>query len=795
MNVQPTGPEQARIMIVGEFAHEGDIARGAPLVGGAGFEFTKMLKDAGIFRESCFITLVCRTRAPGGYTEGLVAATKSRVTPEHIHCNGRWVLPPVIEGMALLKDEIQRVKPNVVIALGNLALFALTGEWGAHSWRSSIMESTLVPGVKVIPTINPAMAVIQWNLRMLIVHDLKRALRQSAFPGIKRADYSLVIRPDYSSARHNLTALIQKADEAIASGTRMRLGADIETRAGHIACIAFAWSETKAICIPLMAVGKPEGYWTLDEEVSLTMLMIELMSKTKIIGQNWNYDAAYIERFWHFIAPEVEDTMIQQHSCFSNLDKNLAFLSSMYCEDHLYWKDDRTNWTEGPKGEGEDKYWIYNCTDAMRTLAINSVLTSVIKAMGLEEVNQFQQDLRPLVLSAMIRGVRIDQQVRADFSIQMLTEVSSRQQWLEHVIGHEFNIQSPKQMQEFFYGEMALAPILGKKTKNPTTDDEALHRIAEREPLMKPITRKIAELRSLKVLHSTFVSAPLDRDGRLRTSYNIGGTDTYRFASSKNPFGGGFNFQNVTKGGETEDGGLELPNVRVMFTPDPGQEMFDTDLDSADLRIVTWESDCKWMKDHFANGRKPYVEVMKEYYRDNTMTKNSHPREYAMFKALCHGTNYLGTAAGIAPRIGLNVAECERIQRWYFGLAPEIRAWQEDIKKQVEKRRLVQNAFGYRIHVFDRIQGNIFNQIVAWIPQSTVACLINRVWMNIERNLPEVEVLIQVHDSLVGQFPKHLGDWAKRRILEESQVIIPYDDPLIIPMGIVTSTKSWGDCK
>ena len=177
------------------------------------------------------------------------------------------------------------------------------------------------------------------------------------------------------------------------------------------------------------------------------------------------------------------------------------------------------------------------------------------------------------------------------------------------------------------------------------------------------------------------------------------------------------------------------------------------------------------------------------------MTKNSHPREYAMFKSLCHGTNYLGTADGIAPRIGLNVHETERIQKWYYGMCPEIKRWQEEIKKQVSGRRYVENVFGYRMYFFDKIEGTIFNQAVAWIPQSSVGCLINRAYVNIHHNLPEVEVLLQVHDSLMGQFDSMQGEWALRRIVEESQVPLPYADPLVIPVGIVHSKESWGDCR
>lgn len=796
MGIQSTGPVSAKIMLVGEFPHEADLLRSEPFVGGPGFELTKMLQEAGIPRESCRITLVIKDRVPGNRIEGIIATRKKDITPQHVFLNGKMVLPAVVTGIAELKAEIESQKPNVVCTFGNLALWALTGQWGAGDWRSSVMESTLVPGLKVIPTISPAIIMHTWSQRPMLVHDLKRVKRESASPAITRKNYKFVIRPDYSTAHAYLEALILKAQHhQVETGQRLKIAGDIETRAGHISCIGFASSATEAICIPFMTTTAPEGYWTSEEEASLVHLIYQLCQLTTIIGQNWNYDAQYIHRHWHFLCPSVVDTMIQQHSCFSNLPKNLAFLSSMYLDDHLYWKDDRTNWTEGPSGEGENQYWIYNCTDCIRTYAIHEVLNSVVKSMKLESVNDFQQALAPAVLRTMNRGLRVDTTRRAEFSMLLQDEVAKREVWMTEVLGAPINIRSPAQMADFFYRQMGQREVINRKTHSVTCNDEALHKIAAREPILLPVTRKIAELRSLGVFHSTFVQAPLDIDGRMRTSFNVCGTETYRFASSQNAFGTGMNLQNIPKGGETEDGGLDLPNVRTLFIPDPGHTFFDIDLDSADLRIVTWESGCEWMKDHFKNKRKPYVEVMREYYHDNTMAKNSHPREYAMFKSLCHGTNYLGTADGIAPRIGLNVHETERIQKWYYEMCPEIKKWQDDIKRQVSGRRYVENVFGYRNYFFDRIEGTVFNQAVAWIPQSSVGCLINRAYLNIDRNLPEVEVLLQVHDSLAGQFQSVHGDWALRRIVEEATVPLPYPgDPLIIPVGVVSSNKSWGEC-
>jgi DNA polymerase I-like protein with 3'-5' exonuclease and polymerase domains len=246
------------------------------------------------------------------------------------------------------------------------------------------------------------------------------------------------------------------------------------------------------------------------------------------------------------------------------------------------------------------------------------------------------------------------------------------------------------------------------------------------------------------------------------------------------------NLQNVPSGDS------DLPNIRELFLADEGMEFFDIDLDSADLRIVVWESDCREMKQMFAEGLKPYVEVAKEYYRDPTIDKH-HP-SYGLFKALCHGTNYLGTPSGLSGRIGLVTHEVERIQKWYYSKFPEIRAWQDSIKRLVDTKRTIQNVFGYRLHFFDRIEGTIYNQAVAWIPQSTVACLINRGYHNIHTQEPEIQVLLQVHDSLGGQYPIDKANIYRTKIRTLCTVPLPYPEPLTIPVGIKTSDLSWGAC-
>jgi DNA polymerase I-like protein with 3'-5' exonuclease and polymerase domains len=236
-----------------------------------------------------------------------------------------------------------------------------------------------------------------------------------------------------------------------------------------------------------------------------------------------------------------------------------------------------------------------------------------------------------------------------------------------------------------------------------------------------------------------------------------------------------------------------MPNVRKMFVPDEGMEIGDLDLDSADLRVVTWESDCRGMKELFRLGEKPYLIVAREYHHDPSITK-AHPAYYT-FKKLCHATNYLGKPPEIAGQCGLLVREVDRIQAWYFGMFPEIKTWQEAFVKRCIRTATVSNAFGYKKRWLDRIEGNILNQMIAWLPQSTVGILINHAYVNIDSNLPSVEVLLQVHDSLTMQWPVEHREQYIADVKRESNILVPYSDPLYIPVGLKTSAKSWGDCR
>jgi DNA polymerase I-like protein with 3'-5' exonuclease and polymerase domains/uracil-DNA glycosylase len=789
-------------MIVGEAPGINEERERAPFVGASGLELNRMLQEAGLFRSECFVTNVARERPTNNDIDHFIDRRKKRPSPFHTKLNDAWVTIEILEGLALLRKEIELCQPTVIIAVGNLALWALTGHWGILSWRGSSLgispsfgNGSLSSAPTIIPTIHPAAILRQWPLRPWAVTDLRRATKLVRSGPQPLPEWNFLIRPSFEEAHEWLARLYVRLHHSDAT----RIAVDIETRRGHIACVGFATSRTEALCVPLMCVERPEGYWSLHEEAALTRLMCRVLThpNARLIGQNFIYDAQYFHRAWGLVLPCWWDTMLSHHVCFPDVKKALDFLSSIYCDYHLYWKEDGKEWVATMD---ENQLWTYNCTDCVRTFEVAEKEAKTIEAFGLEQQHAFQHRMFPAVLRSMNRGVCIDLKMRDELRQELEQGVADREAWLAKICGHRLNPASSPQMRAFFYADMGLRPIIDRETGQPTCDDEALVALASREPIVRPIVDCIRELRTIRTILANVITAKLDIDSRMRCSYNIAGTVSFRFSSSENAFGSGTNLENIPagKGGLTskgiKKGNFAIPNLRKMFIPDPGFEMFDTDLEGADIRVVCWEADCKEMKSIFAAGEAVYVAAAREFYHDPSITKK-HPR-YPAYKAICHATNYLGKAPTVARSVGLLVHEVEQVQRWYFGKFPEIKRWQDRFVEEFLQTSMVQNIFGFKRRFLDRLDGqSILNEAINWVPQSTVALTINHIYLMLHEQYPEVEVLLQTHDSLTGQYLVERREEALAAIrLCSGSVVLPYADPLIIPVATTTSAVSWGDC-
>ena len=837
MSILGIGPPNAKIMIVGNCYSDEDTRACAPFQGAAGMELSRMLQDAGILRSECYLTNVLNSQPYGGRLDSMIAYRKGDVTSDHTMLKGKYVRSPVAIGYNRLLQEIALVRPNVIVSLDTIPTWLLTGAESITKWRGSHLRMSYGPGPaelgngtdpapKVIPTYPPSWVLAQWQLRPQVIEDLKRAKRESGSRIYQNLpDWNFTVRPTFEEVCNACSHLLHQLDRAQGQrGENVWVEVDLETRAGHIACLGLSWSRTAAICIPFMCVESRFGYWSVAEEASILRMVRDILLHPNVAvrWQNGLYDAQYTWRHWHFVPRGAQDTMISHHTAFVSLPKSLAFQSSMYSPHYVYWKDDGKTWEPN---QPEEKLWEYNCVDCVRTREVGEEELRILRELNLTEVDAFQQKLFWPVLEAMKIGVRVDETRRKQLAYEIQTEIDSRKSWLKRVLGQELNLASSPQMQDLFYRRLAQPPVMSRPKRGApmhvTCDDEALQTIAKREPLLKPIVNAIADVRTLQVFISTFIQAQVDLDGRMRSSFNIAGSDsgksapyTYRLSSSKNAFGGGCNFQNIPSDKSKSAGKaiargmtFKLPNMRSMYVPDPGYTMFDMDLDRADLQVVVWEADDAILKAalrmgadiHLLNafsleGREPppleeLVETHPKYPDHRGPRK--HKREFA--KVFCHASNYGGGARTIAAATGNTVAEVDRSQRIWFGAHPGIKHWHDRTLEQIQKHRFVENRFGYRWHIFDRLD-RALPQALAWIPQSTVGIYINKIWVAIWEGVPDAQVLIQVHDSLVGQFPTAKAEECKAGIAEVSRIVIPYDDPLIIPTGMKTSVISWGDC-
>src|SRR5215831_3767951 len=334
--IPPVGPVPARIMIVGEAPGREEVVKREPFVGASGQELNRMLHEAGILRSECFLTNVARERPPDNEIELWVPKTKKEQSQYPHQFRGRHVAEQIIRGLELLRVEIERVSPKVIIAFGNVSMWALTGRWGIKSWRGSLLKTDgYLSDATVIPAYHPAYILRDWSARAISVRDLRRA-KAEAEGQITRPDYKFVIRPDFATAFSTLSWLERSGPDT--------LFVDIETRAGHIACVGIAWSSTEAICIPLMCVENSHGYWSEEEESVLVAALARILVKKAIVGQNFIYDTQYFWRHFGIIPNFVRDTMLGHHVAFAGTPKGLDYLRSLYCDYHVYWKDDGKNW-------------------------------------------------------------------------------------------------------------------------------------------------------------------------------------------------------------------------------------------------------------------------------------------------------------------------------------------------------------------------------------------------------------------------------------------------------------------
>lgn len=252
---------------------------------------------------------------------------------------GSKLAPFIIE----LRDLLALVRPNITICLGNIACMAVLGEARITAIRGTIATSKFCSDIKVIPTFHPAHILRNWPLRTIGIADLQKAGRQSTFPDIRPQERWITVKPSLKEIRDWLAVPAQRYAVDIESGQALFTSAEkkqmtknqLGILARQISMIGFARDRHHALVIPFMSRNEPDlNYWKFPahEVIALRLTQEALAKPIPKTFQNGLYDIPMCLSYG--LVPNMcdDDTMLFQHSLFSEMQKGLGFLASIYAE-------------------------------------------------------------------------------------------------------------------------------------------------------------------------------------------------------------------------------------------------------------------------------------------------------------------------------------------------------------------------------------------------------------------------------------------------------------------------------
>lgn len=756
--VKPEGnKEAARFILVGEAPGRYEMTYRRPFVGPAGKHLDLLLHSARISRTHCYLTnvvpylpaeikkivnLIGEKRGPGRYEAGEEFDVLRR---------------------ALIEDLIGCPAP-VVVAVGNVALFALTGKIGITKWRGSVLECPELPGKWVIPIIHPAAALRLYEYTYSILYDLMRAAR-IAEEGFSYPERNLVVRPSFSESM----AYIERA---YTSDTPLAF--DIETfrtrRDGdftdwEVSCISLSHKKNEAICIPFMDTGRAD-YFAFHEELELWKALRKVLEDPQIpkLGQNLMFDASFLLRKHRIVVENMHDTMLAQGVLLPDLPKGLDFLCSLYT-DEPYYKDEGKQY-DNFFGSAES-FWTYNAKDSAVLHEIYEAQRTALTEQGnLETYEWLRRVMHPLMFMEE-RGILVDVKgVNAEAS-RIDTELAKLKELLFSMTKCNLNPNSPKQVGTYFYVTKGLTPHV-KKGK-VTVDEVALKRLSGKGYKEASV---ILEARGLAKLKGTYLEMALDSDNRIRSRFDPTGTVTGRLSSKKTIFGTGGNMQNLP------------PAFKQFLIADEGHLLVDVDLSQAENRIVAYIAPEPRMMEAFELGIDVHAQTgslisglsYEEVLRQNAAKVfpnigKGDATWRKLGKTANHSLNYGIGVNTFADRNELNREDSKLIRNRYLAAYPGIRqyhAWIEDTLRR--KDRTLTNLLGRKRKFLGRMDNKLFETGYAFIPQSTVADIINR-WgiIPIYEQQDKFDSLIlanQVHDSVVVQLRIDRVEEAAKALLE-----------------------------
>jgi DNA polymerase-1 len=589
---------------------------------------------------------------------------------------------------------------------------------------------------------------------------------------------------DWSTFEHWLHKIV--AAELVALDTETT---SLDEMQAQIVGISLSVQPYEAAYIPL-AHDYPGAPAQLPREQVLARLKPWLEDPAaRKLGQHVKYDRHVFANHGIEVRGYVHDTMLQSYVLEVHKPHNLASLA----ERHLGRKgiDYEDLCGKGAKQIAFSQVDIvraaaYACEDAEQTLAVHQVLWPRLQAQqhpdghGLRFIYELEVACSETLYRMERHGVLIDAAVLQQQSHELGQRILQLEQRAYELAGQPFNLGSPKQIGEIFFGKLGLPVIKKTATGAPSTDEEVLEKLAEDFPL--PAT--ILEHRALSKLKSTYtdkLAAMADaRSGRVHTHYAQAVAVTGRLASNEP------NLQNIPV--RTPEG----RRIREAFIAPPGCLIASADYSQIELRIMAHLSGDAALLLAFHDGMDVHRATAAEVFGVPTSAVTPEQRRYA--KVINFGLIYGMSAYGLAKSLGIDTTAAKNYIERYFERFAGVRRYMDETRQQAKAHGYVETVFGRRLYLPEINSPNGPRRSAAERAainapmQGTAADLIKLSMNEVQRVLDaqqrRTKMIMQVHDELVFEVPEDEVDWLRHEIPRIMAGVARLKVPLVAEVGV-----------
>jgi DNA polymerase I-like protein with 3'-5' exonuclease and polymerase domains len=382
-------------------------------------------------------------------------------------------------------------------------------------------------------------------------------------------------------------------------------------------------------------------------------------------------------------------------------------------------------------------------------------------------------------------GVLVDKKKLAKLSKEINKDLASLEKKIFKEVGHEFNLNSPKQLSAVLYDELNLVPERSTRIKSHKSTDEAtLSTLLAAHTVIEPIL----QYRELFKLKSTYVDAlpeQIGGDGRLHTHYHTDATRTGRL-SSKNP-----NLQNIPARGAWGE------KIRSAFVAPKGQMLLSADYNQIELRVMADASGDKELKRIFEQKEDVHTQAAAAVLGKKEAQVTKEDRRIA--KVINFGIMYGISPYGLAKQLKIEPKEAREIIERYFTRFPAVKEWMGTILRDAYERGFVETLGGFKRYVLELRSNNqtvrrLGERIAVNSPiQGTAADIIKMAMVDINEKLKKedfnTKMLLQVHDELVFEVPEKELKKSAKLIKEIMENCFKLNIPLVVELK---TGRDWG---